>query len=227
MTRGLFRDVILLSAADPEADAAGTTDAEGDTFAEDAEALRATIQTSADAIRNRRVAKARRIVNRFARLAAHEFGQGAVRAEARSILAKWQDLSERIFNEYASGRLPFDRTIEALLHAFAQAAEVLRPGVVHSAGGAEPLQLPAAPSPGETYPATKRHAAMIQADLTAVLRILASGSRYETPAAREQREAARATIMALADLDGAFVKIGNWLAAGRAHNVGPVVHLNA
>jgi hypothetical protein len=225
VSRGLFRDVILLSAADPEAEASGTTEADGGSFAEDAAALRAAIETSANAIRHRRVVKAKRIVSRFARLTAHEFGQGAVRSEAQSTLDKWQVLSERIFSEYALGRLPFERTIEALLQAFGQAAEVLRPGVVRGAGAHPPL--PAVSSSGETYPATQRHAAMIQADLTAVLRILASGSRYESPAAREQREAARATIMALADLDSTFARIGHWLAASRSSKDGTAVQLNA
>jgi hypothetical protein len=53
----------------------------------------------------------------------------------------------------------------------------------------------------------------LKSDLTAVLRILATSSRYESPDVREQREAARATLLSLADLDGAFDALGRWLAS--------------
>jgi hypothetical protein len=58
--------------------------------------------------------------------------------------------------------------------------------------------------------------AALRADLTAVLRIIASASPYESPQSREQREAARATLIALADLDAILQRIGDWLRSAQS-----------
>lgn len=210
VTRGLFRDVLLVSAADPnaETDAAGDT---GETLTSDAATVRAAIETSAQAIRERRLAKARRITRRLARLALHEFGQNAVRPEAAAALSKWDAVSDQLIDDHNATRLSLDHPLESLLHAFAHTAEVLRPGVIRGPARQTPSSTPLhAPEPAQI--ATQR-ASVLKSDLTAVLRILATSSRYESPDAREQREAARATLLTLADLDGAFVDLGRWLAS--------------
>lgn len=213
MSRGLFRDVLLVSAADPEAESSGEEASEE--FAGDAAAVRAAIEISAKSVRDRRLTKAKRITRRLARLAVHEFGQNAVRAEATSTLSNWNAVADRLINDHHHGRLPLDRTLESLLHAFAYTAEALQPGTIRPSP-----TMPDQPSADSTVNTTHR-AAMVKSDLTAVLRILATSSRYESPDAREQRQAARATLLSLADLDGAFFDLGSWLASRRSHSSAP------
>jgi hypothetical protein len=203
VSRGLFREVLLVSAADPDAenDEAGDT---SDTLASDAATVRAAIETSAQSIRERRLAKARRITRRLARLALYEFGLNAIRPEAAAALSKWNAVADQLIADYDATRLSLDHALESLLYAFAHTAEVLRPGVIRG-----PARI-RTPEPGQI--ATQR-ASVLRSDLTAVLRILATSSRYESPDVREQREAARATLLSLADLDGAFAELGRWLAS--------------
>lgn len=204
MTNGLFRDALLVSAAPEESDEDGAR-VSGETAI-----LRAAIEGSAQIIRNRRLKRARRIVQRLARLALHEFGRNAISPASASALANWQTVSDRALQEHRAGRMTLDRTARSLVHTFAYTAEELKPGVIRAPdrNDTRPPVTPAAigsPSPA-------RHAAMMRADLTAVLRILASETRFEPPEAREQRNAARATLMSLADLDGIFAGLGQWLA---------------
>lgn len=221
VSRGLFRDVLLISAADPEVEGAENADP-AESFAGDAASVRTAIETSAASVRERRVIKAKRITRRLARLAVHEFGQNAVRPEAASTLSKWNAVADRLIEDHSDGSMSLDRTVESLLYAFAYTAEALRPGVTRSPARSKPA--PTESTSAEVQPLSTHRAALVKSDLTAVLRILATSSRYEAPDAREQREAARATLMSLADLDGTFSSLGSWLASKKASNGATVSH---
>jgi hypothetical protein len=202
--------VLLVSAADPDAenDEAGDT---GETLASDAATVRAAIEASAQLIRERRLAKARRITRRLARLALYEFGLNAIRPEAAAALSKWNAVADQLIADHDATRLSLDHALESLLHAFAHTAKVLRPGVIRGPARQTPSSLPIrTPEPRQI---TTQRASVLRSDLTAVLRILATSSRYESPDVREQREAARATLLSLADLDGAFAELARWLAS--------------
>jgi hypothetical protein len=225
VSRGLFREVLLVSAADPDAE----NDEAGDpaeTLASDAATVRAAIETSAQSIRERRLAKARRITRRLARLALYEFGLNAVRPEAAPALSKWNAVAEQLIADHDATRLSLDHALESLLHAFAHTAEVLRPGVIRGPARQSPLSVPIRTPEPPGYITTQR-ASVLKSDLTAVLRILATSSRYESPDVREQREAARATLLSLADLDGAFAELGRWLASHRQAIDTSRTHANA
>ena len=218
MTAGLFRETVLLSAAPPEdADLAPAGPEHH------AGILHAAIDASGHIIRRRRLEKAKRIVARLARLALHEFGRNAIRPETADLFARWQVLTTRALDEHREKHLPVDQTLRALLHAFSMAAETLQPGVIRTAARtAEP--------PAETGPnpsATPASPVTLRADLTAVLRILASTSRYESPQTREQREAARATLLALSDLDTVFAQLSTWLTTTNARSEPPTWIANA
>jgi hypothetical protein len=112
-------------------------------------------------------------------------------------------------DDHRTGHLTIHQAMRALLGAFAQIAESLQPGVIAPAS-------PSAHVNGQTHEASRVDGAFtnpttLRADLTAVLRMLATASRYESPQTREQREAARATLIALADLDTILKHIGDWL----------------
>jgi hypothetical protein len=213
VSRGLFREVLLVSAADPDAENDEARDP-AETLASDAATVRAAIETSAQSIRERRLAKARRITRRLARLALYEFGLNAVRPEAAPALSKWNAVAEQLIADHDATRLSLDHALESLLHAFAHTAEVLRPGVIRGPARQSPLSVPIR-TPEPPGQITTQRASVLKSDLTAVLRILATSSRYESPDVREQREAARATLLSLADLDGAFAELGRWLASHR------------
>jgi hypothetical protein len=208
MTSGLFREVVLVSASA----ATNPFDAPGETPDDSAE-IHAAIDTVASVIRIRRIIKAQRIVQRLSRLALHEFGRNAIRPESVKLFAHWNTLSDRILDDHRARHLAIDQAMRGLLHAFAQVAESIRPGVVM------PSRSPAYLN-GARYDDTRNvsmvtNPAALRADLTAVLRIIASASPYESPQSREQREAARATLIALADLDTILLKIGHWLKAAQ------------
>jgi hypothetical protein len=121
----------------------------------------------------------------------------------------WYAMSDRILDDHRTGHLTIHQALRALLGAFAQIAESLQPGVIAPAS-------PSAHVNGQTHEASRVDGAFtnpttLRADLTAVLRMLATASRYESPQTREQREAARATLIALADLDTILKHIGDWL----------------
>ncbi len=219
MTARLFRSVLLVTAAPPEASGGNAAD-----LAAETETLRAAIETSAQLVRDRRLVKAKRIVQRLARLALHEFGRNAVRADAAPALEQWRIATDRLLAEHRTGRSSLDRTVHSLLHAFAYAAEALQPGVIRP---------PRADAPAGNGTATAaafgapKNAALLRADLTAVLRILASASRFELPDAREQRDAARATLLSLAELDTVFAGLDRWANATKAAPGGRTTELIA
>lgn len=214
MTKALFRDILLVSAAEKQLEADEPPESAG-VSPEDAPVLLAAIERSAAAIRDRRLTAARRIMRRLARLALHEFGRNTVRPEAGAALAAWSAVTDRILAEHQAGRSPLQKTYVDLLQAFAIAAETLQPGVMTRPNGHHIKQTPAAETAGPSRSGSERPAAL-RADLTAVLRLLASTSRFEAPDAREQRNAARAILIALADLDATFADVGRWLTVNRS-----------
>jgi hypothetical protein len=208
MTSGLFHRVVLVSAS---ASASPNTEDAPDGMPDDVQALHAAIEAAAGSIRARRLVKAQRIVQRLSRLALHEFGRNAVRPDSARLFTHWYALSDRILDGHRAGQLTVDQALRALLGAFAQIAESLQPGVIAPAGSSSHVN-------GQTHAASRvdsafTNPAALRADLTAVLRMLATASRYESPQTREQREAARATLIALADLDTILKHIGDWLTA--------------
>lgn len=209
MTSGLFRSVILVSSATPIDPADYPGDPSGDSAI-----IHAAIDACSQSIRKRRRAKAQRIVQRLARLALHEFGRTAIRPESASLFKQWSARTDHILDDQRAHRLTLDQSLGALLHTFAQAAENLQPGVIM------PARAPSHVNGHVRDPAslgdTITNPAALRADLTAVLRILATASPYESPQAREQRHAARATLIALADLDTILEHIGRWLKANHA-----------
>jgi hypothetical protein len=224
VSRGLFRDVLLISAADPEAEDTETSDT-AETLETDAASVRAAIETSALLVRERRLVKARRITRRLARLALYEFGLNAIRPDAAVALTKWNAVADQFIADHNATRLSLDRALESLLHAFAHTAEVLRPGVI--LGPARQTHLSVPIQTAETPHIATQRVSVLKSDLTAVLRILATSSRYESPDLREQREAARATLISLADLDGAFAELGRWLERRREAIDTPRAQTNA
>ncbi len=222
VSRGLFRDVLLVSAADPEAE---STQAGDTAETPDAATVRGAIETSAQCIRERRFAKAKRITRRLARLALYEFGLNAIRPDAAAALSNWNAVADQLIADHDATRLSLDHALESLLHAFAHTAEVLRPGVIRAPARHTASSLPAR-TPDPRQIGTQR-VSVLKSDLTAVLRILATSSRYESPDAREQREAARATLLSLADLDGAFADLGGWLTSRKQAIDPPRAQANA
>jgi hypothetical protein len=216
LTRGAFREVVLVSAAQtPEAAAAID---EGDDAAGDAVVLRRAVAASANRIMNRRLCKARRIVSRIARLAFHEFGREKVQPEAAALIARWEGYARAVLEDLKSGRKPAPATIEALLHGYAACAERLRSGVVTGKGHALPE--PRASTVPLRWPdhaaRSVRQARDLAADLTALLRLLAGSSPFEDPAVRRQYQSVRATLLALADLDGTFDALAQMLCPPEA-----------
>lgn len=211
MTSGAFRQVVLVSAAA----SSNVFEAPGDET-NGAEAIHAAIAAAADVIRARRLVKAQRIVKRLSRLALHEFGRNAVRPESAKLFTHWYALSDRVLDDHRAGHATRDQALRALLRAFAQIAESLQPGVMMPARA--PLNSTAYVQNASRVDGAFTNAAALRADLTAVLRILASASPYESPQSREQREAARATLIALADLDAILEQIGHWLKSIHANN---------
>lgn len=209
MTSGLFRNVVIVSAATP----INPIDYPGDP-SDDSAIIHAAIDASSHTIRERRRAKAQRIVQRLARLALHEFGRNAIRPETATLFKQWSVLTDRILDDQRAHRLTRDQSLGALLHAFAEVAESLQPGVIMPAQALPHLNGHArdAPGLGNTF----TNPAALRADLTAVLRILATASPYESPQSREQRQAARATLIALSDLDTILEQVGRWLKANHA-----------
>jgi hypothetical protein len=208
MTKGLFNDVLIVSAADAGDEAESASIASS----KDGDELRAAIARCADLLRARRLLKSRRIVGRLARISLQAFGRRFIRPEAAATLSHWSLSSGEIVKEYASGRTTVEQALEQLLMMFAETAEDLRPGAIENSAR-RTSQTPT----GLTHPKSSampfRSVAMVRADLTVVLRMLATTPPSESPDYREQRSAARATLVTLAELDGTFAELGTWLTA--------------
>jgi hypothetical protein len=216
LTRGAFREVVLVSAAQvPEA--GGSGDAASDA-AHDAAQLRRAVAASADRIMNRRLRKARRIVRRIARLAFHEFGRDAVPPEAAALIGRWEGYARTVVEDLNCAGQQGPVAIEALLNGYAACAERLRSGVVTGKEYAPPEpRASTVPSRWPDHAAqSARQARDLASDLTALLRLLAGSSPFEDPAVRRQYQSVRATLLALADLDETFDALARMLCPPEA-----------
>lgn len=213
LTRGQFRDVVLV-------DAEGVQDGE-DMRPEDAswngvDNLRAGLETLTSDIAERRAQKADKIVRRLARLTFHHFGRDEVRPELAVVLARWEMHAGHLLELLQQGRQSAPQTIESLLATYAYYAEKLRPGVVRG-----DATVPASPAHALTasvrWPqqnsAATRLVEMLASDLTGLLRMLAGHSTFTDPAVRGEYNAARAIVLTLADLDGAFDALGRMVGS--------------
>lgn len=209
MTKGLFSEVLMVSAAEQPRDAAdvGTIGSP-----KDGDVLRAAIARCADRLRARRLLKSRRLVKRLARLSLQALGRRFVRPEAAATLALWNRTSGDAVKEFSTGQTTLEQALEQLLVAFAEAAEDLRPGAIERSAR-RTMHAAADVTSQKSSAAPLRSVGMVRADLTAVLRMLATTPPCEGPGLREQRNAARATLVTLAELDGSFAELGTWLAA--------------
>ncbi|AHB50139.1 hypothetical protein W911_09065 [Hyphomicrobium nitrativorans NL23] len=207
VTQGLFRDVLLIDAAG-EAGAASPMDGGGDD-------LSARLRRCGEGIGERRAQKAEKIVRRLARLAFHDFARRDVRSDAAPLLASWESGAARLLDDLRQRRKPVPEVIEDLLAGFGVFAEQLRPGVVTGgavSGTSETSRAVAAPL---RWP--QRHAAavgliaMLVSDLTGILRMLAAPS-----SGHDERRVARAILLGLADLDGAFDALGRLMGPATA-----------
>lgn len=211
LTDGLFRDIVLVDAGESGADAVNGADG--------GETLRARLAARAEAIANRRALKAEKIVRRLARLAFHQFAREEVRPEIAPLLTSWELGSSRLLDDLRNGRKPAPAVIEELLARYAVFAEKLHPGVVtgdavstkaSSRALAAPIRWP------EQGSAAVRLVAMLVSDLTGLLRMLSGTSKFVDPAVRAEYHAARAVMVSLADLDGAFAALGRMVGVSGA-----------
>jgi hypothetical protein len=215
LTSDLFRDVILV-AADGDAD---TPDAgqEGQKGGEIA--LRETVDRIATEIAGRRTRKADKIVRRLARLTFHDFEGAEVRSESAMLLDAWDAHAASLLEDLAAGRKTVPATIQDLLAAYALCAEMLRPGVVtgDSISGSRSHAVTAPVRWPSHNSAAGRLVAMLVCDLTGLLRMLAEGASVVEPPREAEYQSARAVLLSLADLDGAFEALGRMLGPGAAH----------
>ena len=214
MTKGLFSEIVIVSAAESgDAGEPGSI-----ASSQDSDDLRAAIARCADRLRARRLLKSRRIVGRLARISLQAFGRRFIGPEAAATLLQWTRSSGAVVKEYGSGQSTLEQALEQLLKLFAETADDIRPGAIENSARRTSL----APE-SLTHPQSSampfRTVAMVRADLTVVLRMLATTPPGESPERREQRSAARATLVTLAELDGTFAELGTWLTAqGKLEN---------
>jgi hypothetical protein len=213
LTRGLFRDVVIV-------DAEGVQDtihpAADDDPWNGARELRESIARLVDIIVERRTRKAEKIVRRLARLTFHQFGSDEVRPDSIDLLMRWQGHAGQLLEMLQDGRQSVPETIETLLLTYAFYAEKLRPGVVRGTDTVSGSTSRALTTPIRWPQQTSAAARLVQtlaSDLTGLLRMLAGQSTYADPAVRAEYQAARAIVLALADLDGAFDALGRMLGS--------------
>ncbi|HEX2841829.1 hypothetical protein [Hyphomicrobium sp.] len=207
LTGGLFREAVLVSAE--------SIDDQSVEFEQDsgAEALRSAIDRVASDIVDRRTQKAEKIVRRLARLAFHQFALDEVRLETVELLRSWEAHALALVDQLSEGKKTAPQTIEALLVAYADYAEKLRPGVV--TGDSVPVlrsQALTVPMqwPNQSLPATRLVRTLVS-DLTGLLRMLSGNSIFMDPTVKAEYQTARAILLTLADLDGAFDALGKML----------------
>lgn len=211
VTDGAFRDVVLV---DAHSVGQGPEDGLDGGDATGADALSSALSRLAGEIRERRMRKAEKLVRRLARLTFHQFARDALRPGAAGLLLRWESEARYLLGRIRRGELSASETIEALLAAYAGYAEKLRPGVVRgddtvSAGTSRALTTPMR-WPRQTS-AAARLVETLARDLTALLRMLAAHSAFAGQAAGADYRTARAVVLALADLDGAFDALGRML----------------
>ena len=214
LTRGLFRNVVLVDAGGIEDDGAAVAP-DADPW-NGARELRESIGRLADGIVEQRTRKADKIIRRLGRLAFHRFGSDEVRPDTADLLSRWQGHAGQLLEMLRQGRQTVPEAIKALLVAYAFYAEKLRPGVVRgddtvSGSVTHALATPIR-WPQQTTAAT-RLVQTLASDLTGLLRMLAGHSASRDPAVGEEYQAARAIMLTLADLDGAFDALGRMLGS--------------
>ena len=127
ITAPMFRDILLVSAAD-----ASQHGAPGGAIARDggAEALIAHVEALADEITERRTHKAEKIIRRLARLTFHHLAAAELKTEAANQLKDWEARSAKLLQDLGHGSVSLATVIENLLKEFAEAVEQARPGSV-------------------------------------------------------------------------------------------------
>ena len=181
-----------------------------------ADELRAAVGRLAAGIMERRSQKAEKIVRRLARLTFHQFASDEVRPEAVELLLRWEEQTRHLLEMLQENKTTVQESLEVLLVAYAHYAEKLRPGVVRgddvvvastSRALAAPVRWP------RQSTAAARLVSTLASDLTGLLRMLAGHSSFTDPAVRAEYNAARAIVLTLADLDGAFDALGRMLGS--------------
>ncbi len=219
VTAPMFRDVLLVSAAD--AAQQGST---GDSFARDggAGALIEHVEALADEITERRAHKAEKIIRRLARLTFHHLAAAELKTEAANQLKDWEARSAKLLDDLGHGSISLAAVIESLLREFAAAVEQARPGAVRhqtssravvSSGSQGAVGWPLRAAAGQ------RFARLLAADLTALLRIELAHWGLREPAKDVDYRMARSALVSLADLGGAFDALGQILLSGRSRPV--------
>ncbi|WP_295556774.1 hypothetical protein [uncultured Hyphomicrobium sp.] len=211
LTAGQFRDVVLV-----DGESASDQDAPSDPGWSGADDLRAAVSRLASDIMDRRSQKAEKIVRRLARLTFHQFAVDEVRPEAVELLLRWEAHTRRLLELLQQEQTTVPEAIEALLAAYAVYAEKLRPGVVRgddtiSATASRALAAPVR-WPRQTT-AAARLVQTLASDLTGLLRMLSGHSSFTDPTVRAEYQAARAIVLTLADLDGAFDALGRMMGS--------------
>jgi hypothetical protein len=199
LTKGLFRDVVLVAAEGPD----------GDEIESGAKALRDGVEALAFEIADRRTQKAEKIVRRLARLTFHHLSSSQIRADATPVLAEWESHSNVILEQLSIGVKTPQMAIEALLQTYATYAEQLRPGVItgDSVPPSSSSRALTAPVRWPSHnPAAQRLVTMLASDLTALLRMLAGNAASLDPRYNDY-QIARRIVLALADLDSAFAAL--------------------
>lgn len=211
VTYGQFRDVVLV-----DGENASEADRPADLGWSGADELRGVVGRLASDIMERRSQKAEKIVRRLARLTFHQFASDEVRPEAIELLMRWETHIQQLLELLRQGRQTVPEAIEALLVSYAYYAEKLRPGVVRGddtiAGSRSRSLTTPVRWPRQTT-AAARLVQTLASDLTGLLRMLSGHSTFTDPAVRAEYHAARAIVLTLADLDGAFDALGRMLGS--------------
>jgi hypothetical protein len=216
VTAPMFRDVLLVSAADAS-EHGGADDglsSDGGT-----NALIAHIEAMADEITERRALKAEKIIRRLARLTFHHLATAQLKTEAANQLKDWEARSSNLLDDLERGTASLASVIESLLRGFADAVEQARPGTVRrqsssrevaTSGGGGAVGWPLRAAAGQ------RFARLLAADLTALLRIELAHWGLRDPAKDIDYRMARSVLLSLADLGGAFDALGQILLSSRS-----------
>lgn len=228
LTSGLFQDIVLVAAenvsdgsangSDAVSNGSDSTPGDGtseDAASNDAKALRDRLSRLASNIVQRRTRKAESIVRRLARVTFHRFARDDIGPAQAALLSSWEMGANHLLDLLAEGRRTTPVAIEELLTAYAFFAEKLRPGVVtgdsrsasQSRAVTAPIRWP------KQNAAAVRLVRMLVSDLTGLLRMLAGGLSFTDPAAHAERQTARAIVLELADLDGAFEALGRMVGS--------------
>jgi len=208
MTKGLFRDIVLVSAETDGIAMNGGID-------DGSEELRAAVENVAMDIADRRTQKAEKIVRRLARLTFHHLSNMQLRPETEPVLAEWESRANIILEHLARGRRNAPDAIEVLLQVYADFAERIRPGIVtgDSISPVSPSRALTSPMRWPDHnPAAQRLVQMLVSDLTALLRMLSGNPASLDPRFTDYKKA-RAVLLALADLDGAFVALSRMIGS--------------